>query len=70
MTSLPWAISKALGREAGFPLTDMQTSFLRLAETMAHIISWLYLFTFPILLFSNAEATQWQPFIPHIITTT
>ena len=69
MTSLPWAISKAPGREAGFPLTDMQTSFLRLAETMAHIISWLYLFTFPILLFRNGEASQWQRFIPQIITT-
>ena len=69
MTSLPWAISKAPGREAGFTLTDMQTSFLRLAETMAHIISWLYLFTFPILLFRNGEASQWQRFIPQIITT-
>lgn len=37
---------------------------------MAHIISWLYLFTYPFLLFlRNGEANQWQRFIPQIITT-
>lgn len=44
-------------------------SLLRSAETTAHIISWVYLFSFPVFFFRNGPDFNWRHCVPQFATT-